>query len=128
MSAIVGGSVRECSIKNRVFQCPADAAVKIRIGGDSNEVVATGGGNSIILKTTMVSSVEGLTVAIDNNNDDMTFLQSVADGSDYVTVTVTLADGNTYSGAMQITEPPELDTSKATCELKLAGRDKIVRQ
>lgn len=126
--AIVGGSLRECSINNRVFQCPADAAVKIMLGGFSNEIAPTGSGKSIMQKTRVTSGIEGLVVAIDANNDDLRFLQDIADGAEFVPVTVTLADGNTYSGSQQITEPPAHDTQKATCELKLAGEDTIERQ
>lgn len=126
--AIVGGSLRECSINNRIFQCPADAAVKIKTGGFSNEIMPTGSGTSIMQKTRVCAGIEGLVVAIDANNDDLKFLQDIADGEVFVPVTVTLADGNTYSGDLQITDAPEHDTQKATCELKLAGENKIEKQ
>ena len=126
--AYIAGSVRECSINNRIFQCPADAAVKVMLGGRSNEVQPTGSGKAIVVQTAVAAGIEGLTVAIDNDSDDLSFLQGIADAGAFVPITVTMADQNTYTGSLVITEPPAYDSSKGTSELKLAGQDKITLQ
>mgnify|MGYP006262595373 CR=1 FL=1 len=98
------------------------------LGGYSNEVTPCGGGAAIVVQTAIVSSIESLMVGIDNDNDDLKFLQDIADAGEFVPVTVSYADGNTFSGELLITEPPAYDAGKATCELKLQGRNKIDRQ
>lgn len=118
---VVAGSVRECSINSQIYQSPADTAVKINTGADSNEVVPTGSGPPILQKTKMPAGAEGLVVAIDNDSNDLKSLTDIANGSEFVPVTITLMDNSTYSGDMQIVDGVNYDTQKGTCELKLAG-------
>lgn len=126
--AQVGGTVTECTIDNRPFAPAGDAKVVIKLGGFSNEVAPNGNGTSRLLKTAEAGSVEGLSVAIDHDQADAQFLQDTQDGQKFVPFTITLADGNTYQGSVQITDMPGFDTSSATADLKLAADGKITRQ
>jgi hypothetical protein len=124
----VAGSVRECSIDSRIYQSPADTQAKIMTGSDQNEVIKLGSGGSMLSKTPTPSGVEGLVVAIDNDNDDLAHLTGIQNGSKFVPFTITLMDNNTYSGSVQITDPIAYDTQKGTVELKLGGDGPIEKQ
>lgn len=127
MSAI-GGSVREFSIRGRLFAPSADSKVTIKLGGFSNEVMANGNGTSRMKKTAEAASCEGLKGAIDHNKGDLEFLQEVTDGKEFVPFSVTLVEGSTFQGNAQLLEMPALDSEDATSELKLGFDGKITRQ
>lgn len=126
--AQVGGSVQECSIAGRIFPAASDADVSIKTGGYSNEVQSNGDGTSRMQKTRETPSVEGLRLAIDNNKNDLKFLQDIADGLEFVPFTITLVDGNTWAGEMQITDAPSGSTQSSTAEISLMGQGKLELQ
>lgn len=125
---IIAGSVQECSIKSRIFQVPADTDVKLKLGGKTNEGIPLGSGRSYVKQTAMVGEISGLIVALDHDNDDLQFLQDIANGGGFVPVTVTFADGNTFAGNGQIGGDLEGSTDKSSVELKLFAETVFAKQ
>lgn len=123
----VSGSVVECSLNGRIYAPSSDAAVKITLGGYKNEALPNGNGSAGMQKTAIPPGVEGLVIAIDHDKNDAQALQDVADGKDFVAFSITLADGNTYQGKVQI-EETGFDTQKSQAELKLFANGKITKQ
>lgn len=126
--ATVGGSIQECSIAGRVFAVAADADVTVKLGGASNDVQANGNGTARQIKTIEAWSISGLNVEIDNNRADHDFLQGIADGNEYVSITLTYADGNTRQGKGTITGGLEGSSQNATASLNLMGEGKLELQ
>ena len=53
----VGGSAKECSIRGRIFAVTADADVKIKLGGYSNEVQPNGNSTARLIKTAEAAAI-----------------------------------------------------------------------
>jgi hypothetical protein len=117
----VGGPIRECSINKRIFQCTSDAGATLKPGVYSNEVKVSGGGKPYMLKKVEPSELSGLVVLIDNDRDDMKFLNDLAASNDFFPMTVTLADGRTWQGSEVQMEKPEYNTAEGTAAIKLMG-------
>lgn len=128
MSA-TGGSVKECSIAGRIYSPAGDVDVKMNLGGYSNEVQPNGDGTSRQVKTITAASVEGLAVSIDHDKGDLTALQAIADGTDFVPFSITFVDDTTFQGKCQIVgDLPAVSSKAATAELKLGFDGKITPQ
>jgi hypothetical protein len=127
--AVIGGPVESVSINGRTFGVPADSDVKIFLGGDSNTVEANGdGATARILKEIKPLKVSGLTVSIDDANDDHQFLQSIIDGFKFVDISITKPNGDVYSGQGMITGDLETSVKTATAELEISGPGKLTKQ
>lgn len=126
--ASIGGSVKECSVKGRIFAPAGDVEVKIELGGYENETPPNGDGSSRQIKTIKAAGVEGLKVSVDHDKDDLSFLQGVADGRDFVPFSITLVDDNTYQGKCQMKDMPSYSTKDGLAELKLGFTGKITKQ
>jgi hypothetical protein len=128
MSA-VGGSVKECSIRGRIFAPAGDAEVKMNLGGYQNDIHANGDGSSRQEKTMTAASLEGLVISIDHDKSDLSFLQEISDGSDFVPFSITYVDDTTFQGKCQIMgDLPAVGTKTSTAELKLGFDGKITPQ
>ena len=127
--AIIGGPCESASIKGRTFGVPADADVKINIGGDSNTVESNGdGATGRILKEIKPFSISGLTLSVDDDKNDHQFLQDIIDGSEFVDVSVTKPNGDVYSGQGIITGDLESSVKTATAEVTIMGPGKLTKQ
>jgi hypothetical protein len=124
----VGGSAKECSIRGRIFAVTADADVKIKLGGFSNEVQANGNGTARLIKTAEPAMIEGLKVGINHDQGDPEFLQEVADSHEFVECTVTLSDDTVYQCSAQLTDMPGFSSKDAVAELTLAADGKVTKQ
>lgn len=117
----VGGSLESVTLNGRTFAATADADVNVRLNGFSNESQANGNGSSRLIKTRMTAMVENIVVQADDDNDDHTFLQQLADTNDYFPVTVALASGAVYMGNLQIEGDLTRSTLNATASFNLSG-------
>lgn len=117
----VGGSIESVSIDGRLFPVAADSAANRNLGGFKNEVAANGNGTARLLKTRVPWMVDGLALEIDDDRSDQEFLKKIADGNDFVDMTITFASGHTYQGSGQIVDDVVFDSSKATGDIKLSG-------
>lgn len=125
--AAIGGSILEASINGRIFAVTADSDATVKLGGFENEVMANGNGTNRQTKTTVPSSISGLTISIDDDAGDHEFLQQVADSSEFVSTLITYVSGASYGGSMQITGEITFSTQNATASINMMG-DKLTKQ
>ena len=126
--ASVGGSVESVSIKGRSFAVAADADPNRNIGGSTNEIMPNGDGTARIKSTKAPWKYDGLNLANDENRADQDFLQDVVDSMEQVSITVTHADGSTYSGTGTIIGEIVASSQSATIAVSLSGMGKLVKQ
>lgn len=127
--AVIGGPVESVSIAGRNFGVPADTDVTIILGGDKNSVEANGDGETgRILKEIVPFKISGLDLSIDDDKDDHQFLQDIVDGFDFVDVSLTMPNGDVYSGQGMITEDIERSIKKATAGVTIMGAGKLNKQ
>lgn len=124
----VGGSIQDISIKGRLFTVAADADAARKSGGFENEVSSNGDGSARLIKTRVPWSLEGITATVDDDAEDLEFLQEIADRNSFVTITITFVNGNTYSGTGQISGDFAASSMSATTSLNLSGPQKLVKQ
>jgi hypothetical protein len=70
----------------------------------------------------------GLTLSIDDSSDQWTTLQDIADGNEYVPITIRMASGVTYQGTGTITDNIERSTQSSTVSLSLSGQGTLSQQ
>lgn len=128
MGATVSGSIESISIRGRIFAVAADADASRKMGGFENEVQANGDGSARIVKTRVPWSIGGLTVSVNEDQADQEFLQEIADGNDYVPMTVTFASGVTFQGRGIITGEVVMQSQASTAELNLMGPGELTQQ
>ena len=125
---VVGGSIESISLSGRNFAVAADAEGQRKIGGFINEVQANGDGTARMIKAREAWSLEGLTVAVDDNRADQEFLQGLANLNDYFAVAITLASGEIYQGSGQITGDLQYSTQSAMATVSLMGPGELTAQ
>jgi hypothetical protein len=128
MTAPIGGSIENVTIDNQLFAVAGDADATMSIGGWNNEIQPNGNGTARIIKTRAPWSITGLTLAVDDDAANQEFLQAIADGNEYVPVTIRMASGVTYQGTGTITDPIERSTQSATMSLSLSGEGALTQQ
>ena len=124
----VGGSIDSVGMAGRNFSVPADNEAQIKIGGFENEAAANGNGTARLIKTRVTGAVGGLTVELDHSNDDLTFLQDLANLKDFFILTVTLADETVYQGLAQIVDELQGSSQSATVAVSLAVAGILTQQ
>lgn len=128
MSAI-GGSIVSVSIRGRTFPVAADADAGIKLGGKEVERQANGDGKTGRKVMTQVSwSISDVALSIDEDRDDLQFLQEVADDTDDVPITIELADGAVYQGKGSIEGEIKKQTQNATAPLGFSGNGQLTKQ
>ena len=120
MGNVRGGDIRQTLIGGREFEVAADADVKIMLSGFNNENLATGNGNIHTNQKRIVGGFDDLDLSIDDSRKDQEFLQVLSDDAIRVPVTITLASGITYAGALIM--EGELSGSKGTGKLSISMR------
>lgn len=123
-----GGSIENISIKNRLFRVAADADSNRDLGGFTNEIQPNGDGSARKIMTRKPWMLDGLTVEIDNTNQDLEFLQEVADMNDYVAMTITYVDGFSYSGRGTVSGDLQAGSNSATADISLSGPGRLEQQ
>src|SRR5688500_4699301 len=95
----VGGSIASISIRGRLFPVASDAEANKKLGGFENEVQANGDGTARLIKTRVPWSIDGLQVEVSDARADHEFLQEIADGLDFVAITMELVSGVVYQAS-----------------------------
>lgn len=127
MSA-TGGSIESVAIRGRLFPVAADADVGIKLGGFENEVQANGNGTARQVKTRIPWALDGVSLSVDHNKDDLAFLQGIANGKEDVTIAITLASGDVFHGRGTITGEVKLQTQNTTSAIGFMGPGKLTKQ
>lgn len=126
--AAVGGSIESVALDGRIFSVAADADSNRKMGGFENEVQSNGDGTGRLLKTRVPSSIDGLTLSIDEDRGDAEYLQELQDRPDFFPVAVTYASGVVWQGDMQITGEVTISSANATASVALMGTATLSRQ
>lgn len=119
--ASIGGSIESVSLGGRLFAVPADIETQRKLGGFENEVQANGNGTARLIKTRVASSIDGLTVEIDDDNADQEFIQDLADSPDFFVFSITYVSGKVYQASMQIVGDVQGSSQNGTCTVSLMG-------
>jgi hypothetical protein len=128
MGAAIGGSIESLTIRNRLFPVAADAEASRKLGGFENEVSANGDGGARLIKTRVPWSLTGVEVEVNDSRADAEFLKEIADGHDFVPITITFVSGITYQADGQITDALEVSSQKATAAISLMGPGEMTQQ
>lgn len=126
--AAVGGSIESVALDGRIFSVAADSDSNRKIGGYENEVQANGDGTGRLLKTRVPSSIDGLSLSIDEDRGDAEYLQELQDRKDFFPVAVTYASGTVWQGDMQIVDEVSISSQNATADIALMGAGPLSRQ
>lgn len=126
--AAVGGSIAAVSIDGRNFPVTADADVSLKLGGKKISPAANGNGTARYLGEVECWSLSGVDVSIDQDQDDIGFLQRNADAMVAVNCTISLIDGTVYQGKGLVADDHAFSTAKATASLTLMGEGKLTQQ
>jgi len=124
----VAGSIESVTLDGRNFAVAADADASRFMGGFTNEQEANGDGSTRQVKTRQPWKIGGVSVEVDDSNDDDTFLQDLMDRTDNYPISVSLASGETYQGTGQITGDAETSTQSQTKPLDMSGPGRLTRQ
>jgi hypothetical protein len=123
-----GGSIESMSIRGRLFPVASDAEANKKLGGFENEVAANGDGTARLIKTRVPWSIEGLQIEVNDARADHEFLQEIADGFEFVAITMTLAGGVTYQGTGQLTDVVQASSQSATATVTVMGPGTLTQQ
>jgi hypothetical protein len=126
--AAVGGSISEVSLAGRIFPVAADAEAQRKFGGFENEVQSNGDGTARMIKTRVPLSLTGLTIEIDDSQEDGEFLQSLANATDYFALSITYASGVTYMATAMITGEMQISSQSQTASVDLMGPGELKKQ
>lgn len=124
----VGGSIQAISIRGRLFPVASDAEANKKLGGFENEVQANGDGTARLVKTRVPWSIDGLQIEINDDRADQEFLQEIADGLEFVSITMELASGTVYEGTGTITDEVQSSSQNATATIKVGGPGSLSAQ
>lgn len=127
MSA-VGGSVETVNINGRDFAPSSDTDVQMKLGGFETETQANGNGTGRKIKTRVPWSISGLTVECDEQNEDLEFLQAIANNNTFVAITITYASGEVYQGTGTVSGELQRSSQTATTALELTGTGALTKQ
>jgi hypothetical protein len=124
----VGGSIESISIRGRLFPVASDAEATKKLGGFENEVQSNGDGGARLVKTRIPWGIDGVQVEISDARADAEFLQEIADGFDWVPITITLASGVTYQAKGTVSGEVGSSTQNATASITLSGPGTLTQQ
>lgn len=124
----VGGSIESVTLDGRTFSIAADADSNRKIGGWENEVQSNGDGTARLVKTRVPSSLDGITLSIDDTRGDAEYLQELQNRKDFFPVSITYASGVVYQGDMQIVGEKQISSQNSTASLALMGQNELTPQ
>ncbi len=116
------------TLAGRTFSVAADADSQRKLGGFENDVQANGDGTARNVKTRVPWGASDLTLSIDDDNGDHTFLQDLTDGNDFFAITAEYASGAIFNGEGQITGEVAVSSTNATASVSLMGQGKFTPQ
>lgn len=115
------GDIRSFTVDGREFDPAPETNVTIILSGFNNESAPTGNGKAHTTRRRKLGGIDGMSVSLDNSAQDLEFVQAIADEGDPVTVTLTLADGVTYSGQLATEGEINPNMGEGTLELSMRG-------
>lgn len=124
----VGGSIESISIRGRLFPVASDAEANKKLGGFENEVQANGDGSARLVKTRVPWMIDGVQVEVSDARADAEFLQEIADGLEFVPITITLASGVTYQATGTVSGEVQSSSQNATATITLSGPGSLSQQ
>ncbi len=124
----VGGSIEKISIRGRIFPVAADAEVNRKLGGFENEIQANGNGTARKVMTAVPWLLDGVQVEIDDNRNDLEFLQEIADSLELVSIAITFANRRTYQGTGTVTGEIQASSQNTTATISLSGQGTLTQQ
>jgi hypothetical protein len=122
------GSIESVSIDSRGFAVAADADSNRKLGGFENEMQPNGNGTVRQIKTRVPWNLDGIALSLDDANDDQQFLQDRADAFNEVAISITYANGETYSGSGNVTGEVQGSSQNGTATVSLSGSKRLARQ
>lgn len=124
----IGGSIESITINGRNFAVSADVDSQRKLGGFENDVQSNGDGSTRTIKTRVPWSVEGLSINVDDDNDDQDFLQNLADNNNDFPIAITYVSGSTFQGTGQITGELTYSNANTVATIGLMGSQKLTKQ
>lgn len=122
---MASGAWESIVIDGRRFACKSNDNVNYTLDGFENEVMTGGDGSTYLHKTKHTGSISSITLFLNNENEDASFLQQVQDKMDFVSVSGTMIDGTVLSGNMQLTDKLEINSGENTVGVSLEGHLEI---
>lgn len=116
------GDIRQFTIQGREFDPAPETDVTIILAGFNNESQPTGNGQLHTTQRRKLGGFDGMTVSLDNGRQDLEFIQSIGDAGAEVPVTLTLADGVTYSGQLTLEGELQPNMGEGTVEIGMRGK------
>ena len=124
----VGGSIETVNINGRDFSPAADADAQMKLGGFEVETQANGNGTARKIKTRVPWALTGFNVECDEQNEDLEFLQAIANNNTFVAITITYASGDVYQGTGTVSGELQRSSMSATTALELTGTGTLTKQ
>ena len=97
-----GGDVRQYLISGREFDPVGGSSPTIILAGYINENLPTGNGKIHTMAKRKLGGFDGGVISLDATRKDQEFIQNLINGQNAFNVSVTLANGKTYSGSGKI--------------------------
>lgn len=117
-----GGAFESIVLNGRQFSCDAESEPEVDINDYENEVKPNSDGTFRISKTRKVNSIEGLTISINTDTDDLEFIKDLNARLEPFSISATRVDGGVYSGEVMLTDDLKYNEKEETMEITLQGR------
>lgn len=121
MATVRGGDISQLLIGGREFEPVGDANVTYRLSGFSNETTPTGSGGVHTKQTRKLGGFDSLPISIDAEQEDLEYLQDIANSGEPVPMAMTLPSGRTYSGELTIQAEVDANTGDGQVEITALG-------
>lgn len=121
MATIRGGDIRQLKIGGREFGVASGASIEVTLSGYQNTFVPFGNGQMGGTQVRVLAAIDGMEVSIDNDNEDMEFLQGIQTDGEPVPLSYTLVDGKTYSGSLGIDGELKYKSDAGTATFAMRG-------
>lgn len=115
MANDIAGTIQKCSINGLAFDVMADSNISLMGSLYENDGIPTSG-RTIRKMTKRVQTAEGLVIAA--NSSERKILQDIADDSENVPLTYTLASGDVYT-ATGFIEFENIESEEARAAIKM---------
>lgn len=121
MANVRAGDIRQFIINGREFDPAPGSSWTLKPGGLENESAITGNGQLHTTQKRVAAGFSDCSVSADPEREDLEFLTDLKDAGAPVPVTVTLVNGDTYSGSLVIDGAVELPTAEGVVKISLMG-------
>ncbi len=123
MGAVRAGDIRQLVIKGREFDVRGgDANVNVDTGGFNNEASPNGNGETHITQRRKLAGFSDCPLSIDDARQDLEFIQAISNAGLVEPVTMTLATGIVYAGALVPIGEIMKATGDGTLALEMRGK------